>query len=118
MIKSPNATSLPDFSKYQAITRRWPGCGGRTFGRRGELGVLVTGCRRHRRMQAVAGVAGNVMLQRVRHLLAADEFRAGGNPPEIRARRMVTVLVRGQDVLHLLRIEADRFDGRPFALER
>src|SRR5262249_19156733 len=70
-----------------------------------------------RRMQAVAGVAGNVMLKRVGHLFAADELRAGDDAPKVGAGSVVAVLVGGEDVFDLAWIEADYGHRRPFALE-
>src|SRR6516162_7950961 len=58
------------------------------------------------------------MLQRVRHLLAADELGPGDDAPEVSAGSMIAVLVGGEDVLDPLRIEPNGFHGRPFALER
>src|SRR5262249_47331992 len=86
----------------------------------GEVEVGVPGdaeVRRDRRVQAVAGVAGNVVLQRVGHLFAADELRTGDDAPEVGAGGVVAVLVGGQDVFDLARIQADRGHRRPFALE-
>jgi len=84
-----------------------------------EFGVLSDlDVGRHWGVQTVAGVAGNVMLERVGHLLAAHELCAGDDAPEIGARGMIAVLVGGEDVLDPSGIKADSFYCRPFALER
>src|SRR3954469_17812548 len=106
MMRSPNATNfLPDFSNCQAIEPAvWPGMRiPRTFrparsrsvsavgrgsggagGGRGGAGVLgEAGVGRDRRVQAVAGVLGDVVLEGVGHFVAANELRAGDDAPEV-----------------------------------
>jgi hypothetical protein len=58
-----------------------------------------------------------MVLKRVGHLLAADEPCTGDDAPQVRAWRVIAVLVRGQDILDLHRVKPDRLDRLPFALE-
>ncbi len=83
-----------------------------------EVGVVFHNeVGRHGRVEAIAAAQRNMVLQRVRHFLAAHKLRPGDDAPQVSARRVVAMLMGRQDELDARRVEADGLDRRPLGFE-
>ena len=84
-----------------------------------QLTVVVhSDVRRDRRMKPIAGTHGDMVLEGVSRLASGDEFGSGDNSPQVGARRMVAMLVRGQHIFHPHRIQTGVLDRGKVFVER